>query len=228
VVRYDERGTGLSTRTGPYDLDTGANDLGALIEHLGEPAVIAGTADAPLRGVRVAARRPDLVTAVVAVGGAPIGRSGFERSDTLVASDSVVRAIIQQVETDYRGALRSLLAVTNAQMGEDELRERIVQQLEHVPVEVAAPRMRAWAEDDPVEHSRATGDRLWVCVTDHPTGGWFPFGRELADVTTRLLPEAQVVEIADGWLTRPDEAARVIRSITGEARMHTREGSVTA
>jgi pimeloyl-ACP methyl ester carboxylesterase len=42
VVHYDERGTGESTMAGPYDIATGAADLRALLQALGEPAVIAG------------------------------------------------------------------------------------------------------------------------------------------------------------------------------------------
>ncbi len=214
VVHYHDRGTGLSTRAGPFDLDTSAADLEAVVEHLGEPAVVAGIGDGPLRGVRVAVRRPELVTAVVAVGGAPIGREELGRSDTLVASESVIRALQLQVETDYRGALRSLLAVTNAQMSEAELRDRIDQQIEHAPVEAAAPRLRAWIDDEPLHFGRGTGDRLWVCVADHQTGGWFPAGAEMASLVAETLPEAHIVEIADGWMSRPDETARVIRGIT--------------
>jgi len=38
VVRYFLRGTGESTRAGPYDLDTDAEDLAAVIESTGQPA----------------------------------------------------------------------------------------------------------------------------------------------------------------------------------------------
>jgi pimeloyl-ACP methyl ester carboxylesterase len=34
VVRYDDRGTGASDRAGPYDMETGADDLEAVIEGL--------------------------------------------------------------------------------------------------------------------------------------------------------------------------------------------------
>ena len=118
VVRYDDRGTGQSTRTGPYDIETAANDLALLLRHLGEPAVIVGVADAPARAVRVAASDPDLVVAVVCSGGAPIGRKSFAELETLATTESVVQALLQQVDTDYRGALRALVSSTNQQMGE--------------------------------------------------------------------------------------------------------------
>lgn len=218
VVRYDDRGTGRSARTGPYDLETSASDLAAVIRELGEPAVIVGVADGPVRAVRVAASAPDLVTAVVCAGGAPIGRERFGGSDALATSEAVVEALLQQVETDYRGALRSLVGSTNEQMSAEELRERIAAQAEHTPVEAGAARLRAWAEDDPLEAARATGDKLWILVSDRVTGGWFPTGRALAEVAGRLLPEAHLGEIADGWVSRPDETAAVVRRITVGAR----------
>jgi pimeloyl-ACP methyl ester carboxylesterase len=224
VVRYDDRGTGESTRTGPYDLETSAADLAALLVHLGEPAVIAGTADAPSRGVRVAALHPELVLGVVGVGGPPFNRSAFEGSDTLVASESVVGALIAQVENDYRGALRGLLTATNSQMSEDEVRERVAAQAAHCPVEAAAPRLRAWAEDDAIELALELGDRLWIIVSEALAGGWFPSGSEMAAVVNRLLPKANVVEVDDGWVSRPDQTADVIRGIIATASVAPADG----
>jgi pimeloyl-ACP methyl ester carboxylesterase len=222
VVRYDDRGTGRSTRAGPYDLETSTADLATLLRELGEPAVIVGVADGPARAVGVAAEHPELITAIVCPGGAPIGRANFAGADALATSDAVVEALLQQVETDYRGALRGLVGPTNLQMSEDELRQRITDQAEHVPVEAGAPRLRAWAGDDPLEHARAAGSKVWVLVTDGLTGGWFPIGNELAEAVRRLLPEANVAEIADGWVSRPDETAAVVRRITAERRVPVR------
>lgn len=216
LVRYDDRGTGLSTRTGPYDLDTAADDLAAVIGAAGGPAIVLATADGMNRAVRVAASRPELVEAVVGVGGAPVGREPFAELEVLSASDGVVDALLAQIETDYRGTLRGVLGATNRQFSEDELRARIDAQVEHVPQEVASARLRAWASDDPVEFGRAIGNRLWVLVAETFTGGWFPAGRQLADVVERELPEARVAEIADGLMSRPDETAAQVRRIREE------------
>lgn len=218
VVRYDDRGTGESTHTGPYDMATGAEDLAALLRELGEPAVVVGVADAPSRAVRVAASDPDLILSIVCAGGAPIGRRSFEGMESLVTSESVVQALLQQVETDYRGALRSLVGSTNHQMSEEELRDRIAAQAEHVPADTGAARLNAWAADDPLEYARAAGDKVWVLVTEGLTGGWFPTGDELARVVRELLPEANIGEIADGWVSRPDETAAAVRRITASVR----------
>lgn len=228
VVRYDDRGTGSSSRMGPYDLETTCDDLEALVEELGEPAVIAGTADGPVRGVRVGASRPELVRGVVAVGGAPIGRAAFAESDSLVSSEPVVQALLAQVETDYRGALRGILTATNEQMTEDEVRARVAAQVEYCPVEAAAPRLRDWADGDSTGDSAAVGDRLWVLVSEAMSGGWFPAGTEMGRYVTEVLPSAHVVEVADGWVSRPDETARVIRGITAGAEAVTGEGRIGA
>jgi pimeloyl-ACP methyl ester carboxylesterase len=59
VVRYDDRGTGESSRQGPYDMHTGAADLMEVIEAAGSPAVIVGLGDSCHRAVRACAERPD-------------------------------------------------------------------------------------------------------------------------------------------------------------------------
>src|SRR4051794_33252544 len=75
VVRYDDRGSGQSIRTGPFDMDTGADDLEAVIEQAGGPAVVLTLTDGVNRAARVAVRRPDLIDALVIPGGTPAGRA---------------------------------------------------------------------------------------------------------------------------------------------------------
>ena len=124
VIRYDDRGAGQSTRTGPHDMNTGAGDLAAVIEASGAPAVIVGLGDAANRAVRVCAERPELVEAIVTLG-LPAGRHRLGQSEAMAASDTVVNAFLSMCETDYRGALRSLVTAGNPQMSEDEIRERV-------------------------------------------------------------------------------------------------------
>jgi len=113
IVRFDDRGMGQSTRTGPFDMETGAGDLAAVIDEAGGPAVVITLTDAVHRAARVAVRRPDLVEALVAPGGTPAGRARLEGSEAMVASDSVVDAFMSMGETDYRGALRSVMTAAN-------------------------------------------------------------------------------------------------------------------
>jgi pimeloyl-ACP methyl ester carboxylesterase len=218
VVRYDDRGAGASTRSGPYDLETAADDLEALLEALGEPAVVVAVADGANRAVRVAARRPDLVDAVVCVGAPPIGRSRIGSADAMVTSEVVVETLLQQVTTDYRAALRSLLSATNRQMSEQELRERVASQIEYSPPEGAVPRLRAFASDDPYEHARACGPRIHVLIADELGGPWFPQGDEAASLVERELPEAGVIPVDDGMISRPDQTAAAIRELSAARR----------
>jgi pimeloyl-ACP methyl ester carboxylesterase len=221
VVRYDDRGSGESSRKGPHDMDTGARDLAAVIEASGSPAVIVGLGDASNRAVRVCAERPELVDATVTLGPPPAGRDRVEGSEAMASSDTVVNAFLSMCETDYRGALRSLVTAVNPQMSEDEIRERVGLQAEYLPQETAVARLRAWVEDDALQSARACGDRLWLLCAEGTGGGWFPSAREAVKLSRQLVPEAHVEEIEDGLISRPDLTAAVVRRVTAPLRAAT-------
>jgi pimeloyl-ACP methyl ester carboxylesterase len=66
VIAYDHRGQGKSEVKGPFDMDTVANDAIALIEMLGLGQVhFAGLSMGGFVGMRLAARRPDLVKSLI-------------------------------------------------------------------------------------------------------------------------------------------------------------------
>ena len=75
----------------------------------------------------------------------------------MAASDTVVGALLSMFETDYRGALRSLITSVNPQMSEDEVRRRVQLQAEYQPQEVAVARLRAWVEDGIVSRPDLVG-----------------------------------------------------------------------
>jgi pimeloyl-ACP methyl ester carboxylesterase len=212
VVTYDTRGTGKSTRQGPYDVPTDAEDLGALIEEVGGPAVVIGMGDGSNRGVKLAAARPDLAVALVTPGGNPIGRTAAEGTDALVDSPSVLEALVGMIDTDYRSALRTIVSGGNPQMDEEEKRERVDSVVEYTPQEVGAARLRAWIDDRVLEESRAIGDKLWILTFG--SNEWFPDAA--MDKTRELLPKAHIEEIEDGPVSRPDLTAGVVRRITAE------------
>jgi pimeloyl-ACP methyl ester carboxylesterase len=224
VVTWDARGTGESTRAGPYDMETDCSDLEAILEHTGGGAMIIATADGANRGVHVAARRADLATAVVTLGTAPFARSQFEGGEGMIASDTVVGAFIEMLERDYRGALRTLLAATNAQMSEAELRQRVGFQISYCPQEPAAARVRAWAEDDPTEAARETGERLWIITAPDVAGPWLPPPHERRRLTKALTPRAHIVEGETGMgpVSHPGLAAEAIRRISAPLRLESR------
>jgi len=71
-------------------------------------------------------------------------------------------------------------------------------------------RIESWlARESPIEELRALGDRL--AVVWHEGDAWqsgaIPRVRE-------LLPEARVIEVEDGPLSRPDLQAEVVRDLS--------------
>jgi pimeloyl-ACP methyl ester carboxylesterase len=218
ALRYDARGSGRSTRSGPHDMETGASDLAAVIEAAGEPAVTVCMGDAANCAVRVGSRHPELVEAIVAPGGLPAGRSALEGTEAMASSDTVVEALLSMVETDYRGALRSLVTAGNPQMSEEEIRERVRLQAEYQDRDVTLERLRVWSADDPSGYARACEERLWLLFAEGMTGGWFPAGREAAAMSRKLFPEANVRMIDDGIVSRPDLTAAVVRQVSAGAR----------
>jgi pimeloyl-ACP methyl ester carboxylesterase len=212
VVHYLLRGTGESTRAGPYDLETDAKDLAAVIESTGQPALILAFADGCNRAVRVAASQPELVTAVVSPAGNPVGTRALQNTDALAASEGVLQALVGMMTTDYRGALRTMVATANPDWDEERVKQRVADTVEICPQEAALPRLKAWIADDATDQARALGDRLWLL--EDGTNQWFTL--EVARQTRTILPDAHVIEVEDGAISRPDITAGVIRSLTGE------------
>jgi hypothetical protein len=129
-----------------------------------------------------------------------------------------VDAFLSMCETDYRGALRSLVTAGNPQMSEEEIRERVRLQAEYMPQQTAVARLRFWVDDDPLQAARSCGERLWLLTAENTGGGWFPSGREAAKLSRQLFPDAHVEEIEDGIVSRPDLTAAVVRRVTAQLR----------
>ena len=77
VVTWDPRGTGDSTRHGPYDVKTEVADLAAVVEAAGSSATLLELF-AP-RAIVLADARPELLEGVVIMGTAPPLGSGAAR-----------------------------------------------------------------------------------------------------------------------------------------------------
>jgi pimeloyl-ACP methyl ester carboxylesterase len=217
VIRYDDRGCGESSRVGPYDIETSTDDLEVVLEAAGGgPALAIGLVDGINRAARVAARRRDLVEQVIGVGSAPVTRHAFADSDSLIASNTVVGAFMQMLETDYRGAIRSMMETANPEMSVDDLRERVNLQVEYVDREASLARVRAWSEDfDGAEPARSIGDRLTIVLGGGGGGGgWFPDVDKVEVVYRETFPEALMVPITDGIVSAPELTAAVIRERT--------------
>ena len=211
LVTYDMRGIGRSSKQGPYDMETDVGDLAVVIEETCDgPVVIATMGDGSNRAVRLGAGRPELVQAVVCVASNPVNRTAGQGGDGLAASDSVMEALQAMMETDYRGALRTMISTANPGLDDDSVRNRVNASAEWCPQEAGAPRMRAWVADEAVGNSRALGDRLWIL--EEETNPWF---METVKRTAELLPEAHVYSVESGAVSRPEIATQYISQITG-------------
>jgi pimeloyl-ACP methyl ester carboxylesterase len=215
VVRFDERGTGESDRTGPYDLDTGVSDLELICEAAGPFDVALCLVDSANRAVRIARSQPELLTLVFCVGSAPFGVGALKDSDALLSSEAVVSTYLQQLEADYRGAVRAALAGANTHLDEDAVRERVQIQMDYIDAEAAAVRAREWATDAEAEEpGKEIGSRLSVCLskTMGGPGAWFPSGREMEPVIREFFPEAQIYWTEDGIISTPREVVEALKT----------------
>jgi pimeloyl-ACP methyl ester carboxylesterase len=218
VITYHLRGSGESSRGGPFEIETDLGDLEAVVEEAGGPAVLVATADGSNRAAKLGARRPDLVGAVVCFGAAPFSRADFEGEEGMVASDTVVNAFIDTLETNFRGAMRNFIEATNPQMSEDELRDRVAAQEEFCAQGPTLARLRAWIADDPRPESKALGERLWVFAAASVAGPWLPPGEVVDRITRATMPEANLINIEPGPISAPKETAEAIRRVAASLR----------
>ena len=210
-MTYDPRGCGQSSPRGPYDTETDAGDLLAVVEAAGGHAVALAVGYGYNLAVRVAARRPELISALVTVqpaAAALLPRSELRESGVLAASESVMEMLMQMMSTDPRTALRTVLAATNPDLDEDQMRERLDRVSDYISAEAAQDRAAAWIADDPSEHARALGDRLVIVHSEaEPL-----FEGKLAGRVQELYPEALVEELPGGPISRPDLVAARLRT----------------
>lgn len=207
VVTWDARGGGRSTRERPYDLTTDVGDLTALIEEVAEPTVMISLGFVPTSLV-VAEHRPELVAAVVMIGG--LGFSNQTDPDSLIDSQSVVAASLQMARTDPRGLQRAFIALGNPQLDDAGVRARLEEQLAYYPVESWVERAESYMTYDGSRACAELGARLWLVHWANPLSP----GRPMEHMRT-MLPDAHILEVEDGPISRPDLTAAVVREITG-------------
>jgi pimeloyl-ACP methyl ester carboxylesterase len=211
LVTYDARGTGESTRKGPYDVRVDVEDLEALAGELGGDAVAVGLGDGRDRAARVAWSRPDLIRAVVGCDATPMGRA-IGDVDAPSTSQPVLEAVVRLADSNYRTAIRSLLEFTNPGMSDDELRRRLEAEVAYSSREAMVERSQWFVRKDSVEIARAIGDRLSIAYWE---SDWTP--GDVAGKIHELLPEARVHRVGAGPISRPDLTAEVVRKVTGPA-----------
>jgi pimeloyl-ACP methyl ester carboxylesterase len=213
VISYHPRGVGRSSRHGPYDAANDDADLEALLAEAGGATAAVVLGDASNRAIRVAARRPELLRAVLVSGAPALNVATTEGTEALVGSSEVLKALVQLLEVDYRAGLRQILANAGAP-GSVGGRDWIDEAVAHCPQDVAVVRMREWIAADTSAEAQDLGDRLWILY--YEGNPWFP-----AEVTERvrvLLPEARFERVDDGAINRPELTAAVVRRITQRTR----------
>jgi pimeloyl-ACP methyl ester carboxylesterase len=211
TVRYDARGAGESTRTGPYDMATDVADLIAVVDAAGPIAAVVANGDATNRAVHAAAERPDLIPYVVSLETVPLARGQAQGTESLIASGNVLDALVAMMRADYRTGLTAAVQRGNPEMTQEQVRARVDATVAYIDHEASLGRLEAWIEDQPGQDPHTLGERLIVAYEG--AGAWFP-----ADLTERgqeLLPDIKLVKLDGGAVSRPDLTAAVIRDVTG-------------
>jgi pimeloyl-ACP methyl ester carboxylesterase len=215
MVTYDARGTGSSTRRGPYDLETDAEDLAAVVEAAGAPAVVLGWGEGAMRAARAANRHEGLIAGIVAVGGNPYPEA-TRGTDSPMGSEAALEGFELALRTNYRSTVRGLLRHSSLQMSEEEMRERVEEQLAYCPQEAAIARFESWQKTDALADTVALGDRIPISVLLFETDFGPP--QEFANRLEQRLPHADVRVIEDGPVSRPDLTAEAVRRMTAPLR----------
>ncbi len=213
VVTRDPRGTGQSSRRGPYDVDTDAGDMAALVEEVGHPGVIV-SAGANASCIRVAAERPQLIEAVVLASSIVELQFRQGETDSLVGSESVVEAARKMLRTDPRAVLRTIVSISNPQLSDAQAGERVAAQVAYCPLDTVQERAEASMFSDHLTRTGPDlGGRLWIIYFENPLSP-----RELLKGARDLLPQAHIVDAEDGPISRPDITAGVVRKLTAPLR----------
>ena len=205
IVTYDPRGAGRSSRTGPYDITTDAADMAAVIEEAGHSVVAVSLGYNPVP-LAVVTLRPELVDGVVLAGQPRLGSREGAEDVTLLESDAVVEVMLDMMESDPQGLLRTIISMGNPQLSDAGVRERVKQQIAHYPPEVGVERGKSYLAYDATRACAALGRRLWIIHWESPLG--------TAGALKRLrqrLPAAKIFEVEDGPISRPELAAEIVR-----------------
>jgi pimeloyl-ACP methyl ester carboxylesterase len=205
VIAYDPRGTGDSSRRGPYEIEVDAGDLVAVLEEAGaEGAIAIGNGDGADRAITAALERPDLIGPVVVTGNLAV----HGENEGLASSGEVLTALLTLLENDYRAGLHAIFAHGNPELDHLGIQERVEQTLANCDQGAAVGRIRAWIASDPTAIAQALGDRLWILGFE--TNRWFTGAQRARD----LLPNAHHRQVADGPMSRPDLTAAAVRALT--------------
>jgi hypothetical protein len=116
------------------------------------------------------------------------------------------------MRADVRSGVRTMMTSGgSAAWDTDEvISRRVDESAAYTHSEAAATRLSTWVGDDSTPQALVLGDRLTILAF----GGnpWFPVDQ--AERMRRALPDAHVLEVENGPVTRPDITAAIVRRIT--------------
>ena len=151
---------------------------------------------------------------MVCAGGNPVGASAVEGTDGLAGSESVLDALVSMMETDYRGAMRTMIATANPAFDEEAVRMRVNSTCENCPQEVAAERMRSWIADNALEPARTSHTRVnWA--SRRAVRIWCVWCRRAAEQHSKgpaMVATARVVFCWGPCITRGEACPRTSRA----------------
>ena len=224
VVRFDQRGCGRSTGTGPFTIEQAVDDLDQVRAALGFGRwAAAGHSWGAELALRYAARHPDRTTAVAYIAGVGAG-NGFR--------DAFVAARDRRLGPD-RERLAELSAIPAGDRTPDEEREQCLLQwrTDFSPTPAAAGHAQAlWNTRPPGAAVNATANReLWddretgdlrlaaariTCPVTMIFGNDDPRPWTASDSLLAALPNATRIVLKDAghapWAERPADTRRVI------------------
>jgi hypothetical protein len=155
------------------------------------------------------------VLAVTPAAAAVLPRAEWTASDVMAGSDSIAEMLLQMMDTDPRAAVRMIIAATNPELDEDQVRERVDLLDDYISNGATRERAQIWLEDDATEQARALGNRLWILHGETEA----LFEGALAGRVRELFPNANIEQLPAGPISRPDLAAAWIRGLTA-SRAH--------
>jgi hypothetical protein len=105
-----------------------------------------------------------------------------------------------------------MIATANPQLDEAGIRERVNGTAEYLPQDAAVTRGEAWLEGERgiEERARALGERL--VLTSGGDSAWL--SADSFEIAREVLPEAVIEHVEDGPVSRPDQTAAVVRSVS--------------
>ena len=165
VATWDPRGCGSSSKDGPFDIETDAGDLLALIHDLGPPAIAFAAGHGVDVTTRAAADEPDAIGTFVTPGIVTALREHLAGTESFAASETVTEMLVEQLRRDPRASVRATIGSLNPQLDDEGLRARVDETLAYSTPETILERLESWlTRECPLYELRRRGGGLGVAA----------------------------------------------------------------